>query len=145
MSGYLRGSQLQRQLEEKLKETTRTRQAAEEGLKAAQEILDAARKIDANVVEAEKVVADAMAAMAAKDYRLAGEKAAEATQKGKGIYRERVSAIIESGAGLAGLAIGAAIASDPAPRPALRIEVAGTAAPGSPARADPAPGRSPTG
>ncbi len=106
MSGYLRDNQLRRQLEEKVKETTRTRQAAEDGLKAAQEVIDAARKIDADVVEAEKVLADASAAMGDKDYRLAADKAAEATERGKRIYRDRVAAIVESSAGLAALAKG---------------------------------------
>ncbi len=104
MSGY--GSQMQRQLEERLKQTTRTRQAAEDTLKAATELLDAARKIDANVVEADKVLAEATAAMGGKDYKLAAEKAAEASEKGKAIYRQRVSAMIDSGAGLAALAKG---------------------------------------
>ena len=87
MSGYLRDSQLRRQLEEKVKETTRTRQAAEDGLKSAQEVIDAARKIDANVVEAEKALADATSAMADKDYKLAADRAAEAAEGGKRIYR----------------------------------------------------------
>ncbi len=106
MSGYLRGSQLQRQLEEKLKETAKARQAAEESLQAAQSMIEAGRRVDAKVIEAEKVLADATSAMAAKDYKLAGEKAAEATERAKGIYRERVAAIIESAAGLAALAKG---------------------------------------
>jgi len=106
VSGYLRGSQLQRQLEEKLKETTRARQAAEESLKAAQDVIESARKIDAKVIEAEKVLADATAAMTAKDYKLAADKGAEAAERGKAIYRERVSAILESAAGLAALAKG---------------------------------------
>ena len=106
MSGYLRDSQLRRQLEEKVKETTRTRQAAEDGLKSAQEVIDAARKIDANVVEAEKALADATSAMADKDYKLAAERAAEAAERGKRIYRERASAILDSSAGLAALAKG---------------------------------------
>lgn len=104
MSGYLRDSQLRRQLEEKVKEATRTRQAAEDGLEAAREVIDAARRIDANVVEAEKVLADATAAMGSKDYRLAAEKAAEATERGTRIYRERGSAILGSSANLAALA-----------------------------------------
>ncbi len=106
MSGYLRDSQLRRQLEDKVNEAKRTRQSAEDGLKLAQEVLEAARKIDANVVEAEKVLAEATAAMGAKDYKLAADKAAEATERGKRIHREHASAIIESGAGLAALAKG---------------------------------------
>ena len=104
MSGYLRDSQLRRQLEEKVKETTRTRQAAEDGLKAAQDIIDAARKIDADVVEAEKVLADATAAMGDKDYRLAAEKATEARKRGTRIYRDRAAAIVASSEALTTLA-----------------------------------------
>ena len=106
MSGYLPDKQLRRQLEEKVEATKRTRQAAEDGLKSAQEVIDAARKIDANVVEAEKALADATSAMADKDYQRAADRAAEATERGKRIYRERVSAIIESSAGLSTLAKG---------------------------------------
>src|SRR5437870_5252357 len=92
VSGYLRDSQLRRQLEEKVKETTRTRQAAEDGLKAAQDLIDQARRIDANVVEAEKVLADASAAMASKDYKVAADKANEALERGRRIYRDRARA-----------------------------------------------------
>ena len=106
MSGYLRDSQLRRQLEEKSKEITRTRQAAEDGLKAAQEVIEAARKVDANVVEAEKVLAEATAAMGDKDYRLAADRAAEARERGMRIYHDRASAMIESSAGLTALAKG---------------------------------------
>ena len=106
MSGYLRDSQLRRQLEEKSKEITRTRQAAEEGLKAAQDLIEAARRADANVVEAEKVLAEATAAMGDKDYRVAAEKAAEAKERGTRIYRDRAAAMIESSAGLTSLAKG---------------------------------------
>ncbi len=106
MSGYLRDNQLRRQLEEKSKEITRTRQAAEDGLKAAQEVIDAARRIDANVVEVEKIVADATAAMGDKDYKVAADRAAEALERGKRIYTDRAAAIVDSSAGLAALAKG---------------------------------------
>jgi len=106
VSGYLRDSQLRRQLEEKVKEAARTRQAAEEGLRAARELLEIARKADANVVEMEKPLAEADSAMAGKDYRRALEKANEATERGRRIYRERVRTIIESSENLANLARG---------------------------------------
>ncbi len=106
MSGFPGDSALRRQLEQKVKETKGARQAAEDGLKSAQEVIDAARRIDANVVEAEKVLADASAAMGDKDYRTAAERAAEATERGRRIYRERAAAMIESSAGLTALAKG---------------------------------------
>ena len=127
MSGYLRDSQLRRQLEEKSKELTRSRQAAEEGLKAAQDVLEEARKVDANVVEAEKVLAEATSAMGDKDYRLAAEKAAEATERGTRIYRDRAAAIVESSAGLVGLAngVGADVAEADASLSKARDALAG--------------------
>ncbi|TLZ84809.1 MAG: hypothetical protein E6K03_01100 [Methanobacteriota archaeon] len=106
MSGYLRDSQLRKQLEEKVKEATRTRQAAEEGLKAAQDLIDQARRTDANVVEAEKALAEANAAMASKDYKVAVDKAGEALERGKRIYRERARGIVDSSAALGRLAKG---------------------------------------
>lgn len=106
MSGYLRDSQLRRQLEEKVKEAARTRQAAEDGLKAAQDLIEQARRIDANVMEAEKALADANAAMVAKDYRAAADKANEALERGNRIYRERARAIVDSSAALSRLAKG---------------------------------------
>ena len=99
MSGYLRDSQLRRQLEERVKETARTRQAAEEGIKAAQDTIDQARRIDATVVDAEKPLAEANAALAAKDYKVAVDKAGEALERGKRIYRDRARAIVDSSAG----------------------------------------------
>jgi len=106
VSGYLRDSQLRRQLEEKVKEAARTRQAAEEKIQAAQELIDAARRIDANVVEAEKALTDAVAAATAKDYKLAADRAMEAQERAKRIYRDRAAAILESSKGLVDMARG---------------------------------------
>src|SRR2546430_17352020 len=83
VSGYLRDNALRKQLEEKVKETARTRQAAEDGLKAAQDMIDQARRVDTNVVEAEKALAEASAAMVAKDYKVAVDKAGEALERGR--------------------------------------------------------------
>src|SRR5438445_10032302 len=104
LSGYWRDSQLRRQLEERVKETARTRQAAEEGIKAAQDTIDQARRIDAAVVDAEKPLAEANAALAAKDYKVAVDKAGEALERGKRIYRDRARAIVDSSAALGRLA-----------------------------------------
>src|SRR3990172_417422 len=106
LSGYLRDGQLRRQLEERLKEATRTRQEAEDGIKAAREIVETSKRIDANVVEAEKPLADADAAMSAKDYKLASEKATEAKERATRIYRDRARAILASSEELTGLARG---------------------------------------
>jgi len=106
VSGYLRDNQLRRQLEEKVKEAARTRQAAEDGLKAAQDVIDQARRVDAKVVEAEKALAEASAAMAAKDYKAAVDKSGEALERGKRLYRDRARAIVDSSAALGRLAKG---------------------------------------
>jgi hypothetical protein len=106
VSGYLRDNQLRRQLEEKVKEAARTRQAAEDGLKAAQDVIDQARRVDANVLEAEKALADASAAMAAKDYKAAVDRSGEALERGKRLYRDRARAIVDSSAALGRLAKG---------------------------------------
>jgi len=104
VSGYLRDSQLRRQLEEKVKEATRTRQAAEDGVRTAQDLIDQAKRIDANVTEAEKALAEAGAALADKDFKVAAEKAAVAVERGTRIYRERARTIVDSSANLAKLA-----------------------------------------
>jgi hypothetical protein len=106
VSGYLRDNQLRRQLEEKVKEASRTRQAAEDGLKAAQDVIDQARRVDANVIEAEKALAEASAAIVAKEYKTAVEKSGEALERGKRIYRDRARAIVDSSADMARLAKG---------------------------------------
>src|SRR5439155_1600471 len=82
VSGYLRDNALRKQLEERVKETARTRQAAEDGLRAAQDMIDQARRVDATVTEAEKALAAAGRAMGAKDYTVAVDKAHEAREPG---------------------------------------------------------------
>lgn len=106
MSGFLRDSQLRRQLEEKIKEATRTRAIAEAALKAAREILDAGKRIDADIGVAQEPLAEAESAFGAKDYRLAADKAAEAKERGERLYRGRVEAIVTSSESLANLARG---------------------------------------
>jgi len=106
VSGYLRDNALRKQLEERVKETARTRQAAEDGLRDAQDMIDQARRVDANVTEAEKALAEAGGAMVAKDYKVAVEKANEALERGKRNYRDRARAIVDSSANLGRLAKG---------------------------------------
>lgn len=103
--GYLRNSQLRRQLEAKVKQATEAKGAAEEALTAARDVLEAARKIDADVGAARTILSAAEAAMGGKDYALATEKAKEAQERGAEIYRDRVEAMIRQGEGLAALAL----------------------------------------
>lgn len=104
MSGYLRDIALRKQLEEKVKEATRTRKDAESELEEAKRAVTAARELDADVSEAEGPLAEATAAMGAKDYRLALEKASEAHARGKRVYEERVRDIVNEAGKLIQLA-----------------------------------------
>jgi hypothetical protein len=95
-SGFLRDIALRKQLEEKVKEAAKTRQLAEETITAARGLIDGAKKIDGNVTEAEKALADATAAISSKDYRAALERAQEASERGKRALAERARAVLES-------------------------------------------------
>src|SRR5439155_18948234 len=96
-------------LDEKVKETARTRQAAEDGLRAAQDMLDHARRVDTNVAEAERALAEASAAMVAKDYKVAVDKSAEALERGRRSYRERTRRNVDSSAAPGPLAKGLSV------------------------------------
>src|SRR5207237_1183268 len=72
----------------------------------AQDMIDQARRVDANVTEAEKALAEAGGAMVAKDYKVAVDKANEALERGKRNYRDRARAIVDSSANLGRLAKG---------------------------------------
>ena len=97
VSGYLRDIALRKQLEEKVKEATKTRQQAEDEINLARQILDAAKGIDADTSKAQGSLAEATAAMGSKDYKVALEKALEAKERGHQVYRDRVVAILTSG------------------------------------------------
>jgi len=97
VSGYLRDVALRKQLEDKVKEASKTRQQAEAELAVAQQVIDGAKAIDADTSRAVGPLAEAMAAMAGKDYRAALEKAAEAKERAHLAYRDRTRAILASG------------------------------------------------
>ena len=101
---YLRQIQLQKQLEEKAKETTQNRENAEKELEEATQIIAKAKKIDANVADAEALLEETNQAMKAKDFKQAVEKATECKAKSQKIYEDRVKAIVESSAGMLQLA-----------------------------------------
>ncbi|MEE9224398.1 MAG: hypothetical protein V3U51_06600, partial [Thermoplasmata archaeon] len=101
---YLRQIQLQKQLEEKAKETTENRENAEKVLEEVTTLIDMAKKIDANVADAEALLEESSQAMKVKDFKLALEKGLECKEKSKRIYEDRVKAIVESSAGMFQLA-----------------------------------------
>ncbi|MEK6851758.1 MAG: hypothetical protein AABY30_04385 [Candidatus Thermoplasmatota archaeon] len=95
-SGFLRDIALRKQLEEKVKEATKTRQLAEQEVNAAKALIDGARAIDGDVAEAEADLAEAISLMSGKDYRSALEKAAEAKERGKRAYADRSRHFLDS-------------------------------------------------
>lgn len=104
MSGYLKHIQLTKQLEDKAKEAARNRQLAEEQVNMARALVTGAKRVDADVSAGEAMVAEADAAVAAKDYKLALEKATMAVMSLREAFRGRAQAIIDSSAGLLALA-----------------------------------------
>ncbi|MCK4445044.1 MAG: hypothetical protein KAW09_10910, partial [Thermoplasmata archaeon] len=101
---YLRQIQLQKQLEEKAKETTENRENAEKQLEEATQIIDKAKKIDANVADAQALLEETNQAMKVKDFKQAAEKATECRAKSERIYEDRVKAIVESSSDMLKLA-----------------------------------------
>ncbi|HEV8595439.1 MAG TPA: hypothetical protein VGR51_07920, partial [Thermoplasmata archaeon] len=95
-SGFLRDIALRKQLEEKVKEATKTRQAAEAEIGAARTLIEGAKGFDANVTEAETALAEASSHFSNKDYKSALEKAAEAKERGKRAYGERARHFLDS-------------------------------------------------
>ncbi len=106
MSGYLKDIALRKQLEEKVREATRTRTDAEKAMQEAGGTIDAARRIDAVTTEADEALAEATAAVGAKDYKLALDKAVVAKEKARKIYQDRIKSIVEASANLVAMAKG---------------------------------------
>src|SRR2546422_1839332 len=105
-SGFLRDIALRKQLEEKIKEATKTRQLADQEVAAATAMIDGAKGIDAVVTEAEAALADAMSAMSSKDYKAAIERAAEAKERAKRAYETRTKGFLDSTRGILEIAKG---------------------------------------
>jgi hypothetical protein len=93
---YLKHLQMQRQLEEQAKEERETRELSEKELKAAEETIGEAKRIDANTADVEAILEEARASLSSKDYKTALEKAREGRERAERVYRERVKAIVDS-------------------------------------------------
>ena len=106
MSGYLKDVALRRQLEEKVREATRTRSDAEKAVQAAGDLIAAGKRIDAVMTEADAALAEATSAIGAKDYKLALDKSVAAKEKARRIYQERVKGIVDASANLVSIAKG---------------------------------------
>ena len=106
MSGYLKDNALRRQLEEKVREATRSRADAEKELQLAADLIASGRRIDAVTTDADTLLVEASSAMNAKDYRLALDKAVAAKDKARRIYEDRVKGIVNASASLVSMAKG---------------------------------------
>jgi len=82
------------------------REGAEKELEEVSKIIEKAKKIDANVADAEALLEETNQAMKLKDFKAALEKATECREKSKRIYEERVKAIVDSSEGMVRLVKG---------------------------------------
>lgn len=96
MSGYLRHIELSRQLEKKAKEASENRQRAEDRLQQLHHLVEAAKKADCPVDEAEALLAQANSAVGAKDYKLALEKTREGEDKARAAFVQHTEKVLDS-------------------------------------------------
>ena len=97
---------MRKQLEEKVREATRSRADAEKELQLAGDLIASGRRIDAVTTDADTLLVEASSAMNAKDYRLALDKAVAAKDKARRIYEDRVKGIVNASASLVSMAKG---------------------------------------
>jgi len=95
-SSYLKSLQLAKQLEERAKEALRTREQAEQQFKAAEELLDRGKRIDADLAGAQRAAADYTNALTAKDYKAALGHATKAAELAREAVSARIAAIVAS-------------------------------------------------
>ncbi len=103
-SNYLKALQLTKQLEKKAQEATHNRKLAEEEIAAAEEIIDTAKKMDANIAKAEAKLTEATSAFAKKEFKTALELATESKTLATKAQEEHVLMVIDSTKNLVKLA-----------------------------------------
>ncbi|MEE9151105.1 MAG: hypothetical protein V3U20_04640, partial [Thermoplasmata archaeon] len=108
-SNYLKALQLTRQLEKKAQEATHNRKLSNEEIAATEEMLDAAKKMDANIAKAEAKLTEATSAFAKKEFKTALELATESKNMAIKAQEDHVSLVIESTRNLLKLATGMGI------------------------------------
>ncbi len=99
-SSYLKAMQLTKQLEEKAKETTKTRQLAEEELQASEKALEVAQAASVKVDEAKELFQQATAAFDDKEYKNALSLATRSKEVADKQYSDYSMEIINSAAKL---------------------------------------------
>jgi hypothetical protein len=103
-SNYLKALQLTKQLEKKAQEATHNRKLADEEIAATEEIIKAAKKMDANIAKAEAKLTEATSAFAKKEFKSALELATESKNLAIKAQEDHVLMVIESTQNLVKLA-----------------------------------------
>jgi len=92
---YLKSLQLAKELEKKAKEASKKKADAEAALEAAEKIKTLCEKINAEIGDVEKAIAEATAALDSKDYELFKSKAEKAADMSKKTVSEKIHQILE--------------------------------------------------
>ncbi|UCE37649.1 MAG: hypothetical protein JSW00_19755 [Thermoplasmata archaeon] len=95
-SNYLKALQLTKQLEKKAQEATKFRKLAEKEIAVAEELIKAAKNMDANVAKAEAKLTEATSALAQKEFKSASELAQESKSIAENALKEHVLMVIDS-------------------------------------------------
>jgi tetratricopeptide (TPR) repeat protein len=103
-SNYLKALQLTKQLEKKAQEATHNRKLADEEIAAAEEVIKAAKKMDANIAKAEAKLTEATSAFAKKEFKSALELATESKNLAIKAQEDHVLMVLESTKNLVKLA-----------------------------------------
>jgi hypothetical protein len=103
-SNYLKALQLTKQLEKKAQEATHNRRLADTEIAAAEELIEKAKHLDANVAKAEAKLTEATSALAQKEFKSALELAQESKQMAQKTVVDHVNMVIDSTKNLVKLA-----------------------------------------
>ena len=103
-SNYLKALQLTKQLEKKAQEATHNRKLAVAEIAAAEELIEKAKHMDANVAKDEAKLTEATSALAQKEFKSALEIARESKKIAQNTLSDHVKMVVESTANLIKLA-----------------------------------------
>jgi tetratricopeptide (TPR) repeat protein len=103
-SNYLKALQLTKQLEKKAQEASKFRKLADKEIADAEELIKAAKNMDANVAKAEAKLTEATSALASKEFKTALEHAQESKTQAEKAVSEHVLMVLDSTKNLVKLA-----------------------------------------
>lgn len=101
---YLKSLQLAKQLEERAREATRSKEKAEQAYDELQRFVQVCRDNDADLSEVDKMLADYNAAVNSKDYQSALAHVTKASDEAKSSFVRRIGEVADSAEGLLNLA-----------------------------------------